>query len=86
MKINDLSEPNILNNISSMLFGSRNVEIKYQFCSYDQKFHQYILENLGHYIDCPYFKNQEDHEKFWGKFSISSVYSDGRVKLKENIK
>lgn len=83
LNANKLNEPNVLNNIDNMSFGSRNTEIKYQFCDdYSQEFYQYILDNLGHYIDCPYFKNQEDHESFWDEFSIACVYSDGQVILK----
>ncbi|MFM6607134.1 MAG: hypothetical protein ACKPH3_24190 [Dolichospermum sp.] len=62
-----------------MKFGSRKVEIKYQIC--DSQDFQKIP--VGHYINCPYFDNQEDHENFWNEFKIA-CYSDGQVMLKRN--
>ncbi|MFM6549963.1 MAG: hypothetical protein ACKPHV_09505 [Microcystis panniformis] len=78
-----LDEPGILNKIDDMRFSSRNRSIEYQICDYTQNFYQYILDNIGYYIDCPYFRNQEDHENFWNEFKIA-CYSDGQVMLKRN--
>ncbi|MFM7859526.1 MAG: hypothetical protein ACKO96_48270 [Flammeovirgaceae bacterium] len=66
----------ILNEVDNMQFG--NVEIKYQICNNQD----YQKIPVGQYIECPYFDNQEDQERFWNEFKIV-CYSDGQVMLEK---